>query len=446
MDIIVTLAKNVIETKYDTLPREAVETTKQRILDTLGVLVAGAQDCKREIGLVKEWGGKEESSILVYGGKVPAPNAGWVNSIMAQAVDFDDAVAAAHLSAATVPTALAVSEARKGVSGKELIAAITAGGDLAIRILLATKDHGFLPTGTIVVFGTAAIAAKILGLGIDGMLNALGIAFTRASSTHQVASDKVLALRLVEGYTSRSGIEAALLAETGLTGVRNILQGTYGFFHLYSRDEVDLNALTDQLGKRFEGSRASIKKYPSCGTTHTSTAATLKLVHEVDINPREIKQVTVGVSPFVHSLTGHPFKIGENPRVEAQFSLPYTVANAIVRKSSLLHHFTEPYIRDPQVSEVAEKVHPVISLEGKDLSANIEIEMRDGRKYLKSVSHSDTLLERQSMTADEVIEKFRNCLSFAPKFAVVENCERIIDMVDQLEKVDDVSELVKLLT
>jgi len=446
MDIIAKLAKNVIDTKYDTLPKEAIEATKKRILDTLGVLVAGAQDCKREIGLVKEWGGKEESSILVYGGKVPAPNAGWVNSIMAQAVDFDDAVAAAHLSAATVPTALAVSEARKGVSGKELIAAITAGGDLAIRILLATKDHGFLPTGTIVVFGTAAIAAKILGLDIDGMLNALGIAFTRASSTHQVASDKVLALRLVEGYTSRSGIEAALLAEKGLTGVKNVLQGTYGFFHLFSWDEVDLNALTDQLGKRFEGSRASIKKYPSCGTTHTSTAATLKLVQEIDINPREIKQVTVGVSPFVHSITGHPFKIGDNPRVEAQFSLAYTVANAILRKSSLLRHFTEPYVRDPQVSEIAEKVHPVISLKGKDLSANIEIEMRDGRKYSKSVSHSETLLERQSMTADEVKEKFRNCLSFAPNSAAVENCERIIDMVDRLEKVNDVSELVKLLT
>lgn len=445
MDIIGKLAKNVIDAKYGSLPKEAIEATKRGILDTLGVLIAGASDCETEVSLVREWGGREESTILVYGGKVPATNAAWVNSIMAQALDYDDAmVGALHVSASAVPTALAVSEVRGGVSGKEFITAIAAGADLATRIHFASRNYGFHATGTIMVFGTAAIAAKILGLDIDGMLNALGIAFIRAAGSHQVAADKVLALRLIQGFVSRSGIEAAILAQRGFTGVKNVLQGTYGFFHLFSRDEGDLDALTAQLGKRFEGVRAFIKKYPSCGTTHAATEAALRLVHEVDIEPKEISRITVEVSEFVHSISGHPFKIGDNPRVEAQFSLPYTVANAIVRKSSMLQHFTERYVCDPEVAAITHKVHPIITTRGEDLSALVKIEMKDGRKYSESINHSEAFLQRP-LSAEEVKEKFRNCVAFAPEPLTEGNCESIIDMVDRLEEIDDISKLVKLL-
>lgn len=445
MDIIGKLAENVIDAKFESLPKEAVEATKSSILDTLGVLIAGASECDREVGLVREWGGKEESTILVYGDKVPAANAAWANSIMAKAMDFDDVMEGAmHISASTVPTALAVSEVRGGISGKEFITAIAAGADLAARIHLASRNYGFTTTGTIVVFGTAAIAAKLLGMNIDGMLNALGIAFIRAAGSVQVATDKVLAIRLVQGFASRSGIEAAILAQRGITGVKNVLQGTYGFFHLFSRDEGDLSALTDQLGKRFEGVRACIKKYPSCGTTHTATEAALRLVREVDIDPKEISQITVEVSEFVHSIAGHPFEIADNPRVEAQYSLAYAVANAIVRKGSMLQHFTERHVRDPEVVAIAHKVHPVIKTKGRDLSALVEIKMKDGMKYSKSAKRNEVVLQ-SPFSPEEVKTKFRNCVTFAPKSIAEENCQRIIEMVDRLEEVDEVPELIKLL-
>jgi 2-methylcitrate dehydratase PrpD len=446
MDIIGKLAKNVIDTKYESLPKGAIEATKRNILDTLGVLIAGASDCDREVGLVREWGGKEESTILVYGGKVPGANAAWVNGIMARVWDFDDSmVGALHVSASTVPTALAASEVRGEVSGKEFITAIISGADLATRIHLASKNYGFSTTGTIMVFGTAAIAAKILRLDMDGMLNALGIAFLRAAGSHQVATDKVLALRLMQGFVCRSGIEAAILAQRGFTGVKNVLQGTYGFFRLFSRGEGDLDALTAQLGKRFEGVRALVKKYASCGTTHAATEAALRLAHEVDIDSKEISRITVKVSEFVHSISGHRFTIGRNPRVEAQFSLPYAVANAIVRKSSMLRHFTERYIQDPEIVALAHKVHPIISTKGEDLSALVEIEMRDARKYSKSINYSEAFLHRP-LSTEEVKEKFRNCVAFMPEPLTEGNCESIIDMVDRLEEINDISKLIKFLT
>ena len=223
MDIIEKLAQNFLDTNYESLPEEDIEDTKKAVLDILGVSIAGAPDCQREVDLIKEWGGKEESTIFVYGGRVPAHNAAWVNSIMASAVDFDGGMGAFHEAASIVPTALAVSELKGKVSGKEFITSVLLAEDLARRITMSCRsggvpyaNRGFHQNGIIVVFATAALAARLLGLDMKGMLNALGIALTRASGTHQVAADKVLALRMTQGFSSSSGIQAAILAQRGI--------------------------------------------------------------------------------------------------------------------------------------------------------------------------------------------------------------------------------------
>lgn len=173
------------------------------------------------------------------------------------------------------------------------------GEDLAIRLSTAGKDYGgFSPVGIVMFFGTAAIAARVLGLGKVEMLNALGFAFVRGAGSHQVASDKVSAIRMLFRWSCRSGIEAAMLAKRGLSGVKNILQGPYGFFRLFSKTQPDLDALTDQLGRRFDVVRFHFKKYPTCGTTWAASEAALHLVHKFDINPKEIKRITVETAKF----------------------------------------------------------------------------------------------------------------------------------------------------
>ena len=450
MDIIEMLIQNIIDTKYENLPKEAIEATKKGILDTLGCIIGGASECQGEVGLVKEWGGKEESTILVFGGKVPAANAAWVNSDMAYALDYDGGgggAGALHDLVCTIPTALAISEARGSVTGKEFITAITVGEDLAIRLGIAGKEYGgFSPVGIVMVFGTAAIAAKILGLDKGKMLNALGFAFVRGAGSHQVASDKVSAIRMLSGWSCRSGIEAALLAKRGLTGVKNILEGPYGFFNLFPKVEPNINALTDQLGNRFEITRFRFKKYPCCGTTWAASEAALKLVLKFNIAPENIKRITVETAKFSNSISGHPltFDIKDTPEIfEAQFSQPYTVANAILRKSLKLEHFTLQYILDRDVIKLAKKVHPAISKKGiEEISALVEIEMQDGTKYSKIVNRDEI---QMLSTSNEIKKKFRECANFASESLPKGNFEKIIDLVDRLEEVNDISELVKLL-
>jgi len=449
VDIIEILAKNVIDTQYENLPLEAVEATKRGVLDTLGCLIGGASECKKEVDFIKERGGKEESTILVYGGKVPAMNAAMVNSSMAYALDYDGGggMGPLHDLVCSIPTALAMSEYRGAVSGKELITAIAVGEDLAIRINNAGKDFGGFSTASIVnVFGTAAISAKILRLDLTGILNALGLAFNKGAGSHQVAADKANVLRLLAGWASQSGIEAALLAQRDFTGVKNILQGFHGFYRLFTGAAPDINVLTDQLGKRFEIVRLGFKCYPSCGTTNAATEASLRLVKNNNIDPHKIRKIIVETAEFTNSISGQPLSFRKElpDSVECQFSQPYTVANAIIHRSSKLEHFTSDYMMDPEVLALAKKVIPVLNKKDiEEISARVEIEMENGEKYSQLINRTD--MPRRVSMADAK-KKYQECVDFAPLSLPREKLDKIVEVVDKLEELEDTTELIKLLS
>ena len=120
-DLAYDLVSYAASTKYDDLPLDVVNITKRFILDTLATTIAGstASGCRTIADQVKDWGGREESAILIYGGKAPAPEAAMVNSMMAHALDFDDThdEAVLHANVAVLPTALAVAEQRGNISG-----------------------------------------------------------------------------------------------------------------------------------------------------------------------------------------------------------------------------------------------------------------------------------------------------------------------------------------
>jgi 2-methylcitrate dehydratase PrpD len=46
------------------------------------------------------------------------------------------------------------------------------------------------------------------------------------------------------GFAGRGGVMAALLAQRGITGAKNIFEGDFGVFHVYQRDQYDAHALS----------------------------------------------------------------------------------------------------------------------------------------------------------------------------------------------------------
>ena len=452
MDVIEKLVKNVIETKYEDLPEETTNITKLAILDTIGCMVAGATapGCNLVRDQVLEWGGKRESTIVVYGDEVPCPNAAFVNSTIARSLDFDTTWdPGIHPGAASVPTALAVAEMCQGISGKEVLTAIVAGEDLAARVNLATSAYnGFEPTGVCGILGLAAIAGKIMGLDEKQMLDAIGIAFNRAAGSFQPNINGALLVRVMEGLASRSGIESALLAQRGITGGEGTLQGVYGYFHLFSGDKYDTEILTDKLGNEFLGAlETNFKKYPSCGGTGSAIDATLQLVRENNIKPNDVDEITVESNRHFFNMLGNPFKIGANPQVDAQFSYQYTIANALVRGRFTIHDITPEAIRDPEVLQIVEKIHPMVNdnLLKESFGATIvRIATKEGKQYSKQVNYRRGN-KYNRMSREEIIEKFLYNVDSPDNNLPDRNPQQIIHVVDELEQVKNIRELIELI-
>ena len=451
MEIEKKLAEYVSETKFDDFPQEPVDIAKNVVLTVLGTTIGGAtaEGCEALADQVKVWGGREEATILIHGSKVPAYNAALVNSSMARALDFCDAmVPGMHVGSSSVPTALATAELAGGCSGKEFLTAIVLGTEMAARLNLPESAYdGFDPTGVCGIFAAAAVAGKILRLNSQQMMNSLALAFNRSGGSFQSNIDGSLAVRLIQGFVSQGGIICAQLAQRGITGPKNFLDGIYGYFHLYAKDKYDPWAVLDGLGERFELAKTVFKKYPSCGGTLASTDAILELIKEKGLVPEDVTRINIQVTPYIHKLVGHPFKVGENPKVNAQFSIQYCVANALLRKGSKLRHFDEPFIREPKIMELVNKIHVVAepALDERGHTAvDMRVTTRDG-----TVLHKNVDIARgfpgKPLTKEEHNEHFQDCVSYAGKPLPPENVEKVVSLVSQLEDLTDVRRLIPLL-
>ncbi|MDY6912285.1 MAG: MmgE/PrpD family protein [Chloroflexota bacterium] len=453
MDAVAALAHNVVTAFYDDLPHVTVAHTRKAILDTLGTLLGGynAPGCAGVVGLVREWGGTPESTIPAHGFKSTVLNAAMVNSMMARALDFDNGMdRGMHPSASSVPTAIAVAERVGRIDGKSLIAAIALGEDVAARLNFAlNKPKGFDPTGICMALGTAATAGKLMGLGEKQLQDALGLAFNQAGGSFQSNIDGALSVRMIQGFASHSGIISALLAQKGLTGTHNTIEGQYGFFNLFSGDGGNASLLTEGLGRSFWGEKAVFKRYPSCGATLGATEATLALVAEHGIDADNVQEISVEVSRSSYSLAGRPFEVREKPEVDAQFSLAYTIANALVRKSSRLEHFTEEAARDEIVFDQTRKVRTMINDDlmkaGCSQSTLLRLKTKDGQHYEQLVQYPKGRPENP-LTMEELQDKFRECVARYPDQLFARKVDRIIEMVEHLEEVTDINDLVALLS
>ena len=442
-----------VNVQYDQLPHATIDFIKSLILGIMGTAVAGASEVDSTIAvdLAREWGGKEEATIFVYGNKIPAYNAAFANSIMARALDYEDGMPpGVHAGASVIPTAFAAAELAGGCSGKEFLAAVTVGAEIIANLALCSFFEGFDPTGILSVIGACATAGRIMGLNVTQMHNALALAFNRSGGSFQSNIDGSLAVTSIQGFTSQNAIICAQMAQKGITGPENFIEGIYGYLHLYGKDKFTPEDSTRNLGKTFLIHKALCKKYPSCGCTLSATNATLQLVVEKEggFSPGDIKSIEVTVSPYSHKLTGHDFKMGDNPRVDAQFNIQYCVANAILRRQSKLENFKESSIKDPRIMELAKKIRviPDTAMVGQGsestLNAHIKIMDKDG-VFEKRVDFAPGLPENP-LTREEHLEHFQDCMSYAKKPPSPENQARIISSVDGLEEVKDVRELVLL--
>ncbi len=456
MDAAYLFARNFVETKYENLPPEVVEATKKEILDLLGVALGGASQpgASHVCELVKEWGGKEESSIIGCSQKVPAPNAAQANATMAHALDFDDVHEAAvmHPGVASIPVAIAVGEAHGNLDGKELITGIALGVDMMCRLALATTpgrspvELGWHLTSVFGFMGSAATAARAMCLDEEKTVNAIGIGYHQCGGNGQCVKDGALSKRLGPGFAIKGGITAALMARAGVTGAKNSLEGEWGFYRQYMHGDYSRDILTADLGKRFEGVNVAIKPYPCCRGIHPAIDAGLALAISENIRSKDIREIVLSVTDAHLSLLCQPEDAKRSPRspVDAQFSIPWGVASAIVGRRVGLGDFTERAVKNPDVLALTRKmridVDNTLHRPGPE-PTRVKVLTNDGKVFTKVVEHPLGSLERP-MSFEDCARKFSDCAKSLGSGRI----EQVIELVNRLERVKDIREIIRLLT
>lgn len=459
MDASNLFAKNFYDVTFEDLPLKVVDETKKQVLDFIGVALGGyGQAGAKEVReLAVEWGGAPQSTIISCGVKVPAPNAAQANATMVHSLDFDDVHEAAimHPGVVTISTALAMAEYKDGLSGKDFIQAVAVGGDMISRMGLATRPgdnvhkYGWHLTTLNGYMTAAAVASKVMGLSEEEMINAIGIGYHQSSGNGQAVKDGVLTKRLGPGFAVRGGIQAAMLAAKGVTGAKNSLEGVQGFYYVYHGNCYSRDILVGDLGKRFESENISIKPYPCCRGTHPTIDATLILVNENNIPAEKVESIKIWAGRGTLDLLALPLEVKAKPRnfVDSQFSLVWGCATAIAKKRVTLSSYTETAIKDQEVLDVAAKItveyDPKFDTGGLE-PVYIEITMKDGAKYSKLMETATGSPEKPA-TFEECVSKFNGCLEFSARPMPKENAEKVIKMVEELDKLSDIRELIKLL-
>lgn len=459
-DLAIDLARFASRIDASQLDDAVVKAVKINILDTLSCALAGssAKAIAEVRELVEEWAGKPQADLFVFGGRYPAHHAAFVNGGMSHARDFDDTHDAAilHAGVTAVPAAIAAAQLRGKVSGADLIAAVAAGLEVTCRLGIATQvditKSGFIYTSLLGHFGATAAAGRALGLNEEQMLNAFGIVYSSVAGNHQVTRDASLMKRLQPGLAAQAAVLAVQLAQRGIRGAQHVFEGADGFIRVYLQGQLDAGIVRQDLGQRFELLNLSYKPYPCCRDTHSAVDAVLQLRAETARPADDIESIRVGVTGPGYQMVCVPEAVRLAPRtiVEAQFSIPYTVAAAWIDGRLGMKHFSDEGLQRTDVLALAARVQPYVDEEiDRDWNrfvtpGRVIVRFRDGQTIERRIDYPKGH-PNNPMSEAEFTAKTADCATYAAKPLPQDVASRLTATVRRLESLADIAELVGIL-
>ncbi len=361
---------NVAEaTTIENLPAAQAASVPQRVLDVLGIAIRATTlpTSEAATGYALEQAGSPQATAIGAGRRLPAAQAAFVNGVLAHSLDYDDThlPSILHPSASVVPAALATAQAH-GCAGAEVVPAVAVGLEVAVRLGMAGYDratgeniwfdrgqHATSICGTI---GSAAAAAKLMGLDGGGIADSMAVAASMASGIIEANRTGGTVKRLHCGWAAHAGVTAAELTARGLSGPPTVFEGRFGLLQAFLGDRARPEEVTDRLDDNpalTDWSVAGIfyKPYPANHYTHCGIDAAIQL-REGGLLASDVESAHLGVATATARTIGEPLDVKQNPDTgyQAQFSGPYTVAAALLGGSGLglgLADFTDALATDP---------------------------------------------------------------------------------------------------
>ena len=459
-DAAVRYAEYAYDLTFDKLPDSTVACTKADIFDSLSTGLAGssAVGIKEVMELAEDWGGKQEARTFVFGKKLLAQDAAMVNAAMIHGYDYDDTheIAMMHCGCIAVSTALAAAEYMGGVSGKDLITAVTIALDIQCRLGISSTigivESGYIYTPLLGIFAGTLGAAKIMGLTKEQMINALGIAYSHSAGNYQVITDSAWTKRLQPGFAARNAIIACEMAKKGVVGPYNVFEGKYGFYNVYLNGRVNRDMLCDGLGEVFTGDDLAFKPWPCGRPSQPPINAAIEVFEKYRPNPAQIEKIEIEMNEHLIVAGFLPAEERQHPKVmeQAQFSIPYGVACGIVNGRFGLTDYTDEALRRPEIQEISGKVNCVVNEEiEKEYHARtcpviMHVFMKDG----SVIDHRlDVTLgcKEKPMTEKAIMDKAEDCAAVAASKLPEGTPEKLKDLVDHLDELENTNDLMKVM-
>jgi 2-methylcitrate dehydratase PrpD len=445
------LANFVYSLRYEQLPNQVIEKAKQCLLDTIGGALAGSASMESRVMVKGIRAFDKSTDSLIWGTPLLSSifSSCLINGAMAHTLELDDVhkKGKVHAGAVVIPATLVLGQ-KLGSDGKSIILGVVLGYDVAIRIAIAVgaKPHrmkGWHATGTCGTFGAAAACSKLLGLDSRTIANALGLAGTQSSGLWAFTADGSMSKRLHSGRAAQSGLYSAILAQSGFTGSKMILEAKDGGFCQAVSDEFNLDSIVEKLGEQLQILQVSTKSYPCCRTLHGPIDIVLKMKETRHLRPQEIQKISVRTYKIAIEQCGYTHE--PSTPVDAQFSMPYALSVALYDGEASLAQFSVDRIKDKEVLALAQKVEIVLDedldhLYPEKWCSVIEVETKHGNKYIERVDSA----KGDPDNPLSVIELQKKFLSNV-KPVLGENVgEKLVDMILNMEQLEDIGSIVEL--
>jgi 2-methylcitrate dehydratase PrpD len=426
------------------LPDQVVQETKYHILDTLAAMISGSElpPGVQALRFARAYSGGRTATVVasdILGGPIEAA---MVNGALAQSDETDDNYSAggAHPGCAVVPAALALGEAF-GIDGVRFLRAVTLGYDVGMRAM-KTVLSGTLPDTHNVVgtFGASAAGGCVVNLSSQQMCWLLDYAAQQAGAgfgAWQRDTEHMEKAFLFGTMGARNGVTAALLIQSGWTGVSDVFSGRENFFQAYA-PHSDPAGLIDHLGERYEMTQTIIKKWSTGGPIQSPLDALVNLRKQHPFQADQVKQIVVRLSTSAAPKVDNT----QSPDLCLQYLFGVMLLDGNV---SFRAAHDKARMQDPAILRERAKVQVTAEEELERLLpkrvAVVEITLADGTRLSE---RNDTVrgTPEDPMTKEEIIAKARDLIT--PVLGA-EKCTKLIEKVFGLEQIKDVRELRPLL-
>src|SRR2546430_2189788 len=445
------LARFCAQLQYGDLSAPVCERVRSLLLDHLAVTLRGSALPSSLAGyqMLEQVAIGNINTATIFGRQERA-EAAWAslaNGIAAHGLEMDDVEnrSSLHPGVVVFPAALALAE-QIGSQPADFYSAVVAGYEVTLRVGAALNpassyERGFHPTAVCGTLGAAAASSRLVRLAPGQTNMALGIAGSMAAGSMAYLHDGAWTKRLHPGWACHAGIMAARLAAAGFVGPTSILESSYGFLQAYS-SASDISQLVRDEDDEFAIMQVSIKPYACCRYMHGPIDCLFEIMHTHHPNPEHIELVRCGVLTGGRGLIADPIDLKRQPKnvVEAQFSMPFGAAIALLTGTAGMSVFTNEWLRDSRVYELMQRVKcyssPALDeYYPAEWRASASVRMTDGREFSANVRYA--LGDPHNLLSWEQLEaRFHELV--APVIVEGRKREELIERVRELENLEKI--------